>query len=81
MAASTTLSEEQFQRLRNRLGTISREVGAAPLRAWSSAARARASSMTCANDRQRRCELLKLADLADAFGDAVAEFEAVGSAS
>lgn len=80
MGASTSLTEEQFQRVRNRLGSISRELGATSLRAWASSARARASTMTCANDRQRACELKKLADLADGLSDVVAEFEAVGSA-
>jgi hypothetical protein len=74
------MDAEQFDRLRNRLSVLSRELQLTKLDEFASHARSKASSLTCANDRQRACELRQLADFAAGLAQAEQELRnAVGT--
>lgn len=58
----------------NKLRGFAREFESLDLEVFVKDARARASSMTCGCDRQKACELRRLADLAESLHDAESEF-------
>lgn len=68
------MTPAEFDRTDSKLRSIAREVGTLKLDEWLPMARSKANAMSCASDRQRKCELLRVAEFGDALDLAQREF-------